>query len=353
MSPFRVIQNGEWREDLSRLFRDLRQPEWWNGDSEYHSSKSSDPVSKLHAALRNGEFVITSEVVPPAGLNTTAFAGRVKRFENYVHAINVATNPMATARMSSLACSLLLKDMGIEPILQVAARDHNRLNLQSSIIGASALSIRNVLCLTGDTPTAGKAPFQGLPFDLDATQLLWILRKLRDNARFLDGRELDDPPALFLGAAGSPNDPDPTYEAIRIEKKINAGAQFLQTQLVYDIARLEQWLEALDARNLLSKVFILVGIAPLRSFEHALFLQKKIPDVTIPANFTNRLVQSISPEETGLEIARELIEQIKELPGVSGVHLMSVGGKLSLSQLIEKAHFNPKRLHKNTALNKV
>ncbi|OGO15912.1 MAG: hypothetical protein A2Z14_15005 [Chloroflexi bacterium RBG_16_48_8] len=294
----------------------------------------------MQTALKNGEFVVTTEIVPPAGINTATFAESAKRVENHVHAINVATNPMATAHMSSLACSLLLKDMGIEPILQITARDHNRLSLQSEMIGASALGIRNVLCLTGDPPKAGRVPFQGLPFDLDASQLLWILRRLRDDARFLDGRKLDDHPKFFLGAAGSPNDPNPTHEALRIEKKINAGAQFLQTQLVYDLSDLEQWLEALDARNLLSKVYILVGLAPLRSLEHAIFLEEKIPDVTIPPHFINRLKQSSCPEKTGLEITQELFQQIKELPGVSGVHLMSIGGNEILPQMLEGIDFD-------------
>ncbi|NIS80325.1 MAG: methylenetetrahydrofolate reductase [Anaerolineales bacterium] len=295
------------------------------------------PVSKLQAALANDKFVITSEIVPPAGVITSTFAENAHRLNDFVHAINIAAYPIATARMSSMACCKLLKDMGIEPILQITARDQNRLNLQSEVLGATSRNIQNILCLTGDAPTAGRAPFQGLPFDLDSTQMLWILRRLRDEGRFLDRREVIFRPQLFLGAAGSPNDPNPVHEALRIEKKVNAGAQFIQTQLDYELSNLERWLEALDTRGLLLKVYILIGIAPLRSLDHAHYIREHIPDVTIPSNVIEMLERSSNLESTGFEIARELIKKVRGLPGVSGVHLISSNAHAFLTQLFEDA----------------
>lgn len=195
-------------------------------------------MSQLQAALGRGEFVVTAEIAPPAGAGASKVREKAARLRGLIHAANVTQNPMASSRMSSLACSLLLARDGIEPVLQITARDYNRLALQSEALGAAALGIRNVLCLTGDPSSHSFVPGGDLPYDLDASQMLWILRRLRDEGRFLDGRDMAEPPELFLGAAGSPNDPDPHLEAMRLEKKINAGAQFIQTQLVYDVEAL-------------------------------------------------------------------------------------------------------------------
>jgi methylenetetrahydrofolate reductase (NADPH) len=239
--------------------------------------------------------------------------------------------------MSSLACGLLLAQCGVEPIVQLTARDYGRLVLQSEALGASALGLRNVLCLAGDPPTTGRAPAGDLPYDLDAAQMLWILRQLRDNGRCLDGRRVSEPPQLFLGAAGSPNDPAPYLEAIRLEKKINAGAQYIQTQLCYDVASLQRWLEALDKRRLLARAHILVGIGPLRSVKVTRYMQAHIPDVFMPKRIVERMERSPDPRETGLEIALELIQEIRAVPGVDGLHMMSVGWEKILPRLLSEA----------------
>jgi methylenetetrahydrofolate reductase (NADPH) len=239
--------------------------------------------------------------------------------------------------MSSLACSALLLEEDVEPILQLTARDYNRLGLQSEALGASALGIHNILCLTGDPPTNSRGPAAGLPFDLDAAQMLWILRRMRDEGQFLDERPIKQPPSLFLGTAASPSDAMPQHEALRLEKKINAGAQFIQTQLVYDTELLERWLEALAARELLNKVHILVGIGPLRSVRVAHYMLEHIPDIAMPVKLVERMENSPDPEETGLEITLELIDQVRHLPGVSGIHLMSVGWETILPRLLREA----------------
>jgi len=338
--PFRATREGRWREQVQRLFYDLRQPDWWQGDDRYHPSASSEPASRLQAALQRDEFVVTAEVVPPAGARADKVREQALRLRGLIHAANVTENPMVTPRMSSLACCLLLARHGIEPVLQVTARDYNRFALQSEVLGAATLGIRNVLCLTGDPPTAGLGPAGELPFDLDATQMLWILRRLRDEGCFLDGRPVLEAPRLFLGAAGSPNEADSAHEALRMEKKINAGAQFIQTQLVYDATILQRWLEALDRRGLLGRVHILAGIGPLRSVKTARFLNERIPGVVVPPRLIERLERSPAPEETGLEIALELIEQVRALPGVSGLHLMSVGWESILPRLLKQARLS-------------
>ncbi|MFU8771507.1 MAG: methylenetetrahydrofolate reductase C-terminal domain-containing protein [Anaerolineales bacterium] len=344
LSLMGVLRGRHRREEFQRLFRDLRQPDWWQGDDHYHPPASFKPVSRLQASMKRGEFVVTAEVHPPAGAGADHVQELAHQLRGRIHAANVTENPMATPRMSSLACCLLLAQNGIEPVLQLTGRDYNRYFLQSEALGASILGIHNVLCLTGDPPIASRGPASGLPFDLDATQMLWILRRLRDERRFLDGRFVSEAPRYFLGAAGSPNDPDPAHEALRIEKKVNAGAQFIQTQLVYDVTTFQRWLQALDQRSLLTKVHILVGIGPLHSVKTARFLNERIPGVFVPPRLIERLERSLSPEQTGIEIALELIQQVKALPGVAGIHVMCLGHDSILPRLASlagwSAHFS-------------
>jgi methylenetetrahydrofolate reductase (NADPH) len=318
------------------MFAEIRQPGWWQGDDYYHAPTNLDPVSRLQAALNRGEFVITSEVKPPIGSNVTRIEEQAENLFGLVHAANVTQNPMATPRMSSFASCLSLVRQGIDPVLQLTARDYNRLALQSEVLGAAALGVRNILCLTGDPPTAGRIPAGQLPYDLDATQMLWILRRMRDKGIFLDGREIDKPPDLFLGAAGSPGDLNLNHEALRLEKKINAGAQFIQTQLIYDIDALTRWLEALDKRNLIGKVHVLVGIGPLRSVKVARYMQGNIPDIEIPLSLIKMIEKSQNPQETGFEITSELIQEVRNLPGVSGIHIMALGWEKILPRLLCK-----------------
>jgi methylenetetrahydrofolate reductase (NADPH) len=337
LSPVRFDSIETWRAELTQLLHDLRQPTWWQGDDEYHPPSSAEPVSRLQAALERGEFVVTAELSPPVGADAGTVRQKAVRLKDYIHAANVTQNPMARARMSSMACSTLLVEEGVEPVLQLTARDYNRFALQAEALGASALGIRNVLCLTGDPSTNSRGPAGGLPFDLDATQMLWILRRMRDEGAFLDGRPVKGTPKLLLGTAASPGDPMPEHEARRLEKKINAGAQFIQTQLVYDVTGLQRWLDALASRDLVSKAHILVGVGPLKSARVARFMRDKIPDIVMPARIVDLMERSEQPQETGLALALELIEEIRHLPGVSGIHLMSVGWESILPRLLQEA----------------
>jgi methylenetetrahydrofolate reductase (NADPH) len=291
--------------------------------------------SGIYASQSGGEVMIviilqqlrstSAELTPPVGASLENFVEKAIELRDFVHAVNITQNPMASPHMSTIASGLSLVQQGIESILQLTARDYNRLALQSAALGVSALGIHNILCLTSDPPVAGRGPVSGLPFDLDATQMIWILRRFRDEGHFLDGSDVSTPPRLFLGSAASPNDPNPNHEILRLKKKINAGAQFLQTQLVFSIERLERFLEAMDRGNLLDKVYILAGVTSLRSLKIAMYIQERIPDVFVPTEVIDRMESSETPEETGLEIALELVQKMKTLPGVSGVHLMNLG----------------------------
>ncbi len=336
-APRHLLRRDPWRTQIGQLFYDIRQPEWWRGDSDYHAPRSPEPASHLQARLARGEFVVTAEIAPPLGASSEQIKQSAWSLRDYLAAGNFTDNPMATARMSSLACSLLLLQQGIEPVMQMTARDYNRLSLQSEILGASALGIRNVLCLTGDPPMSGHEPYGAIPFDVDAVQMLWILRRMRDESIFLDGRALKAPPHLFLGVAGSPSAPNLSYEALRLEKKIHAGAQFIQTQLVYDTDAFAAWMEALDQRRLLDKVHILAGVGPLRSVKAARYLATQLHNVRMPPALLARMENACDPQAEGREIAQEIIARLKTIPGVSGIHLMAMGWESVVPQIVRDA----------------
>jgi methylenetetrahydrofolate reductase (NADPH) len=325
------------------VFRPVRQPDWWQGDSEYHAPAYTEPMSNLERRLRAGEFVVTAEVAPPLSTATGKLTRNIEMVKPYVAAINFTDNPSATARMSSLACSVMTMQDGAEPVMQIAGREKTRTSLQSEAIGASALGVRNVLCLSGDSGRLGPAPMGRLDvLDIDSVQMLWILRRMRDEGHYLDGREIKNPPKLFLGAAAAPYASRPEFQAIREHKKVNAGAQFFQTNLVYDLDRFEIWLNALAQRNILDKVFILVGITPLKSLRMAQYMNDEVPGVFIPETLIQRLEAAGDGfEEESITITLELIEGIKSKQGIHGIHLMAVGWEEIVPRIVTEAGLLP------------
>ena len=238
--------------------------------------------------------------------------------------------------MSSIVCCKVAHDHNVEPVLQIAARDTTRIGLQADIIGINELGIFNVLCVTGDSAKVGPSPMSSMNLlDIDSVQMLWLLRRMRDEGIYLDGRKIKNPPKMFLGAATSPFASDPRLQAIKDHKKVNAGAQFFQTNLVFDTERLDAWFEQLDKRNILDKVYILIGIAPLKSFKVAEYLHTKVPGVSLPDNILSRMEKAGegAPEE-GTQIALELIESIKKKKGVNGIHIMSLGWESVVRRIV-------------------
>jgi methylenetetrahydrofolate reductase (NADPH) len=331
----RVKKNEVWES----VFKPVRQPVWWNGDSEYHPPRNNEPASELERKLRSGEFVFTTEVIPPLHSQTEKLKKNIEDVKPYVTAVNFTDNSSAISRMSGMVCCKVASELKAEPVLQITARDNNRNSLQSKVIGANELGIKNILCISGDSPRIGLSPEASMEIlDLDSVQMLWILRKMRDEGIYLDGRQMKYPPKYFLGAAASPFSSRPEYQAIREHKKVNAGAQFLQTNLVFDPEGFYRWLENLDKRKILDKVFILAGIAPLRSFKIALHLQNEIPGVFIPQKIMDRIEKAgEAAQEEGIQIALELIEAMKKTKAVGGVHLMTLGCESSVKRIIEES----------------
>lgn len=342
----RHVTSGLLSRDAARrsqtwdaIFRPVRQPEWWQGDADYHAPTSDEPASELERRLKNGEFVIAAEITPPVSTRTRKLRESIELIKPYVAAINFTDNPSATPRMSSQACSVIALEYGAEPIMQMTARDRTRTGLQAEIIGASALGVQNLLCIAGDHSRLGPRPMSRADVvDIDTVQMLWILRRMRDEAQYLGGKTIKYPPRYFLGAAASPFASEPHFQALREQKKVNAGAQFFQTNAVFDVDGLEIWLNELAKRDILDKVYILIGIIPLKSLRMAEYIHNNVPGITIPEAIMTRMRNAgENASEEGLTISLELIEAVKNREGVNGVHIMAVGWEEVVPRIVTEA----------------
>jgi len=341
ISGFTSREEGSVSKTLDSIFQPVRQPDWWQGDSEYHAPKYTEPASELERRLKAGEFVVAAEIAPPISINTKKLKENIELIKPYAVAINFTDNPSATPRMSSLACSKLAVDMGAEPVMQVAARDRTRVGMQSEVIGANALGMRNILCITGDSMALGPTP-RGVmnTLDMDSVQMLWILRRMRDEGKYLDGREIKTPPQYFLGAAASPFASNMKFQALREQKKVNAGAQFFQTNVVLDADALDEWLNEIAKRNILDKVYIMIGLTPLKNYKTAAYMNNRVPGVFVPEKVLKRMENAKekgNEQEEGVQITLELIEKIKTKQGVHGIHLMAVGWEDIVPRIVKEA----------------
>ncbi len=324
---------------MDSVFKTIRQPEWWKGDSTYHPPGSNEPASEFERQLRSGEFVVATEVTPPLSACTEKLITDIESVKPYVTAINFTDSSSARPKMSSIGCCNIAVGINAEPILQIASSDTTRTGLQSAAVGLNAMGVKNILCITGDNPSIGSSPAANLNFvDIDSVQMLWILRRMRDEGLYLDGRKMKHPPRLFIGAATSPFASDPALQAIKDHKKVNAGAQFFQTNLIFEPDRLDMWLEQLDKRDLLDKVYILIGITPLKSFKIAQYLHTKVPGVSLPENILKRMERAgESASEEGIQIALEMIDSLKSKKGVSGIHIMTLGWEEMVMRLVTES----------------
>lgn len=324
------------------VFKTVRQPDWWKGDSIYHPPSYTEPASELERRLRNGEFVVATEVTPPLSPVTGKLSRDIELVKPFVAAINFTDSSSARPKMSSLSCCTVAIRAGAEPILQIAARDTTRCGLQSDVVGLNNMGIRNVLCVSGDNPKVGPSPTGTLNFmDIDSVQMLWILRRMRDEGTYLDGRIMKEHPRFFLGAATSPFASDPLLQAMKDQKKVNAGAQFFQTNIIFEPDRLDPWLEELEKRNVLGKVSILAGLVPLKSFKVAEYLHTKVPGVTVPESILKRMEKAgESSQEEGVQISLEIIDKVKNKKGINGIHIMTLGWEAVVERLVRESGLN-------------
>ncbi len=307
-------------------------------DSGYRSG------SRLERVLRAGRFAVTAELNPPDSADPQEVYDAALVLSQVCDAINATDASGANTHMSSVAICALLVSAGYEPVMQVACRDRNRIAIQGDVLGGAAMGVRNLLCLTGDDTTAGDQPQAKRVFDFDSIQLLRTARIMRDQSQLLSGRKLTASPPLFLGAAANPFVPPYDWRPHRMAKKVEAGADFIQTQYCYDLPRFEAFMQVVRDLGLDEKVFILVGVGPLRSERAAEFMRTRVPGVVIPDEVVERLRKAPKSEkrETGKRICVEVIQQVQEIKGVAGVHVMAYRQEELVAEIIEEAGLLPR-----------
>jgi len=273
--------------------------------------------------IESDQFVWCGEIGPPQSCDGDVIRKKAQYFQGYVDAVNITDNQTAIVRLSSIASAKILLDEGVEPIIQMTCRDRNRLAIQSDLLGAAALGIKNVLCLTGDYQTFGDHPEAKGVFDLDSIQLVATVANM-NNGFLLSGAEIKKPTQFFIGAAANPFAQPFEMRLIRLHKKVEAGARFIQTQPVFDLELFERWMDQVVQMGLHEKAAILAGVLPVKSAKALLYMKEEVPGVKINPEFIDRMNQSSDPKEEGVKIAVEIIQSLKKVKGVAGIHLMPV-----------------------------
>ena len=298
--------------------------------------------TNLEKILESGRFAVTAEAGPPKGTSARVILRKGELLRPCCDAVNVTDNQTAIVRMSSLAGCVLLRQAGAEPVMQMTTRDRNRIAIQSDILGAIALGIGNILCLSGDHQRFGNHPTAKGVFDLDSVQLIQTLKNMRDEKKFLCGEEVSGEIPLFIGAVENPYADPFEFRVVRLAKKIKAGADFIQTQAVYDVAKFAKWMEMVTERGLDKQVHILAGVIPIRSAGMARYMRDYVSGVSVPDEIVTRMEEAKNAREEGVRIILEVIEQLKEIPGVHGIHIMAVGWEDIVPEIVEKAGLLPR-----------
>ena len=300
--------------------------------------------SNLEKVLKAGHFAFTGELGPPRGTDAEEVRKKAAFLKGNVDAVNITDNQTAMVRMSSWAASLLIMKEGLEPNYQMVCRDRNRLAMQADILGAYALGIRNMLCLSGDHQQFGDHPSAKGVFDIDSMQLIYMVKKMRDESKFLGGADIEVPPKMFIGAAANPFAEPFEWRVHRLAKKINAGVDFIQTQCIYNMDKFRKWVKQANDMGLTEKVYILAGVTPMKSIGMARYMKAKVPGMDVPDEIIKRLRGAgkgkVAAE--GIKIACEQIEEFKEMQGVAGVHLMAIEWEHKVPEIAEQAKVLPR-----------
>jgi len=293
----------------------------------------------LRERLASGGFAVTAEISPPRGASTENITKTAEALRNWVDAVNVTDNQGSNVRLASWAGSVALINAGLDPVMQMTCRDRNRIALQSDLLGASALGVRNILVMTGDHPKFGDHPEAKPVFDLDSVQLLWTLRTMRDQHVLLSGRKVDPAPDCFLGAVENPFAPPVPFRAERLAKKVEAGAQFIQTQFVFDVPAFAAWLAQVRDLGLHERCAILAGVGAVRSVRALEYMRDHVPGVEVPDGVFQRLqaVPADKQAHEGVKLAAEIIQQVAAIPGVAGVHLLVAGNEGAVPDILDSA----------------
>lgn len=303
-------------------------------------TNKAEGCSRLQQKLMAGEFVVTGELGPSRGTDVERVREKAGHLRDVVDAVNLTDNQTAIVRMSSIATGKILLDMGIEPIIQMTSRDRNRIAIQSDILGASALGIKNILFISGDHQTFGNQGCCRSVHDLDSMQMLIAARRMRDEGKLIHSEDsLQGEVPLFIGAAANPFADPLAFRPMRLAKKAAAGADFIQTQCIYDIELFRQYMDRVVDMGLHEKIHILAGLMPLKSAPMARYMAEKVPGVRVPPALVKRLegVEKKRTADEGIEILKELAHQVREVKGIAGFHLMAVEWEHRVPEIIERA----------------
>ena len=300
--------------------------------------------SRLEKVLRAGHFAFTGELGPPRGTNVQAVKEKASHLKGMVDGVNITDNQTGMVRMSSWATSLIVQGEGLQPIYQMVCRDRNRLAMQADVLGANALGIDTMLCLSGDHQQFGDHPHAKGVFDIDSIQLLSMVKNMRDLGKFQGGADIDGPPQIFIGAAANPFAEPYAWRVHRLAKKIQAGADFIQTQCIYNMPRMREWTKQAVDMGLTDKVSILAGVTPMKSVGMAKYMQTKVPGMDVPEEIVKRLrgVEKKRQKNEGIKIAVEQIQEFKEMEGIAGVHLMAIEWEHRVPEIAELAGMLPR-----------
>ena len=300
--------------------------------------------SDLEKILAAGHLAVTSECGPPRGALPEKVKEKAEMLRGYVDGINVTDNQTAVVRMSSLSACIFIKQLGLNPILQMVTRDRNRLAMQSDIIGAYSHGINNMLCLSGDHPCFGDHPMAANVYDLDSMQLIQVVQKMRDEGKFQGGDEIQNPPKMFIGAAANPFADPFELRVLRLAKKVQAGVDFIQTQCIYNVDKFEKWMKGVCDLGLHEKVSILAGITPLKSAGMANYMRNKVPGMDVPEELVKRMagVPKKDQADEGIKICLETIEQLKTMEGIRGFHIMAIEWEQKVPEIVERAGLFPR-----------
>ena len=299
---------------------------------------------RFERILRSGRFAVTAELSPPDSADPEEVYSRARVFEGYVDAINATDGSGANCHMSSVGVCSLLTRLGYSMVMQISCRDRNRIAIQGELLGGAAMGVANILCLTGDGVQAGDHPAAKPVFDLDAVSLISLVRTMRDESRFESGRAISSPPRVLVGGAANPFMPPFDFRVDRLEKKIEAGMQFTQTQYCFDVPRLRRFMARVRDRGLHVRCFILVGVGPLASARAARWILAHVPGVHIPESTIERLSRARSPRMEGRRLCVETIQEIREIEGVAGVHVMAYRQEEAIAEIIDASAVLGERL---------
>lgn len=300
--------------------------------------------SNLEKILEAGHFAFTGELGPPRGTSVEHVKEKAQHLVGHVDMVNITDNQTAMVRMSSWAASLVVKELGLEPNYQMVCRDRNRLAMQADILGAYAHGLKNILCLTGDHQQFGDHPNAKGVFDIDSMQLIAMIKQMRDEGKFLSGEEIEEPPRFFIGAAANPFADPFEWRIHRLAKKVEAGCDFIQTQCVYNMDKMREWIKMANDMGLTEKTYILPGITPMKSIGMAKYMKSKVPGIEVPDDVIKRLqgVDKKKVADEGIKIACEQIEEFKEMKGVAGVHMMAIEWEHKVPEIAERAKVLPR-----------